>query len=157
MKHVTKTTIYRAPLDPSGIPLYLREGDNEITAFNAACAFCRRHDYHSWRADTFVLYLLRAKGSDPAHLLTAVQQVRELPKSLKRVFPTISFYNEFGRRLYGQLRKKGEDYRDCLIRCLAKDCQDIAGKTGGYLSGYGSSHVWIAERLTSRRVLIIHF
>ncbi|TCD03216.1 hypothetical protein [Pedobacter psychroterrae] len=158
MKKLPHAPIGLCALDAQGVPLYTDQGENEITIFNLACAFCCLHGYNGWREHTHGLYLLRGGSDDEEDILFALLEIQVFPKELKGLTRFLQAYNGSGKAIY-QLGKQGaEDYREFVLRNLDKDCTKIVSKSKvGYISGRGQNHVWIAERLSGRRVLIMHF
>ncbi|WP_142528565.1 hypothetical protein [Pedobacter westerhofensis] len=157
MKKQQKTTIILCALDPVGVPLYINRGENEMTAFNLACEFCGLHSYSGWRENTHGLYLLRGGRERKENLMIGLLEVPLLPKALEAVTDRLRYYNQYGEELYTKDKKQFEDYRDFIIRVLSKDCSGITDPNESYTSGYGGSHIWIAERSSGRRVLMMHF
>ncbi|MES2458184.1 MAG: hypothetical protein V4594_21685 [Bacteroidota bacterium] len=153
------TNLYLSPLDALGLRLYLRKGDDEISAFNQACEFCRKHGYSNWRLDTHGIYLLRypEATNETGKLIFGILETPSLPEALHQVIDLLRFYNRYGLEVYPNAKKRGETYQEYVLRKLARDCQEIVGSSAEFSTGYGQSHVWVANRLTSRRILLMHF
>ena len=149
--------IYRSSIDPLNVPLYLSQGDNEMIGFNLACDFCRIHSYSSWRENTHGLYLLRGKTENRENMLMGLLETPVLPEPLGEVLNYLQFYNQHGEEVFRAAGISG-DYRQVILNHFAKDCT-VAVKSAGdnYMTGTGQSHVWIAERLSGKRILLIHF
>jgi len=157
MKKQQKTTIQLCALDAVGVPLYINTDDNEMTAFNVACEFCGLHSYNGWRVNTHGLFLLRGDSERRENLLMGLLEVPVMPKALEAVIDLLAYYNRCGDQLYAKNQKKFEDYRDFIIRVFSKDCRELTDPNETYASGYGGSHIWIAERSSGIRVLMLHF
>lgn len=157
MKKQPHAPIELCPLDAQGVPLYTDQGENEITVFNLACAFCCLHGYNGWRAHTHGLYLLRGGSERKDDLLYALLETGHLPKELAEITRFLQAYNGSGTEIF-KLYRGADDYREFILRNLDRDCTEIVSKSGDqYISGRGQNHVWIAERLSGKRVLIMHF
>ena len=68
-----------------GVPLYISEGENEMSIFNLACEFCRLHSYNGWREHTHGLYLLRGGIDRSEYLIFGLMEVPELPQALHKI------------------------------------------------------------------------
>lgn len=158
MKKQPHAPIELCSLDAQGVPLYTDQGENEITVFNLACAFCCLHGYNGWREHSHGLFLLRGGTDRKEDILFALLETADFPKELKDLTRFLQAYNGSGKAIF-QLAKQGsEDYREFVLRNLDKDCAKIVKTAGeGYISGRGQNHVWIAERISGKRVLIMHF
>ena len=140
-----------------GIPLHVNKGENEIQVFNLACEFCSLHGYNSWRANTYGLYLLRGAGGREEDVLFGLLEVPVFPSDLEITLRLLDHYNGSGPELFALLGKRSEEYRDFIIRMLSKDCREITDPNETYNSGYGGSHIWIAERRSGRRIFMMQF
>lgn len=69
----------------------------------------------------------------------------------------LQFYNQQGGEHFKKGKKRGEDYRDYVIRSVEADFGAITCMSDTYFSGRGGSHVWIAERVSGRRVFMVQF
>jgi hypothetical protein len=157
MKKQPHAPIELCALDAQGVPLYTDQGENEITVFNLACAFCCLHGYNGWREHTHGLYLLRGGSDRKDDLLYALLETRHLPKELIEITRFLQAYNGAGTEIF-KLYRGADDYREFILRNLDADCLAIVRKSEYlYISGRGQNHVWIAECSTGKRVLIMHF
>jgi hypothetical protein len=157
MKKNIHSEIYLSATHPADIKLYLSSGDDESSALGRASAFCLRYGYYGWKRNIYGLYLLRGRCRDKRGLLFGLLQVRVLPANLYPVLDLLKYYNESARKIYKASGSGEESYRDCLIRCLAADCRELIGPLDGFMTGNSESHIWIAERFGSDRIMIIHF
>ena len=89
--------------------------------------------------------------------MMALLEVPVFPESLQEVLSYIQFYNQYGTEVY-KSDEKGEDYQACILRNLERDCAVVMNCAADHYScGSGQSHVWIAERISGKRILLIHF
>lgn len=152
------TGVELCALDAFGVPLYISEGENEMSVFNLACEFCRLHNYNGWREHTHGLYLLRGGIDRSEDLIFGLLEVPELPEALHKITGLLLAYNRSGEGVFAVCHKYGENYRDFVLRSLDNDCAALVETTDNqYISGRGQSHVWIAEQLSGKRAMIIHF
>jgi len=157
MENQEHIKVLLAPIYPMGIPLYISEGDDEMTTFNLASDFCSLHGYNNWRANTHGLYLLRGKSREKDDILMAVQELPVFPVGLERIPQYIQHMNHFGKQSYHAVPQK-DDYRSYTFRQLYGICGPLMRSLSEkYSYGRGQNHLWVAERISGKRILIIHF
>lgn len=157
MTNRKNSIIFLSPIDPLGVPLYLSKGDDEIEAFNLACEFCRRHGYSGWQPSPHRIFLLRGSSFRKEDNIFGILEISALPAKLDWVLECLEEYNQCGGDLCTSNQKRGQNYRDRMIKIIGKVCNNNTESDEIYFSGIGGSHIWIAERISGRRVFLIHF
>lgn len=157
MTNQEHSKIFLSPIDPLGVPLYLSKGDDEIEAFNLTCEFCRHHEYSGWQTSPHRIYLLRGSSFRREGNIFGLLEISDLPAKLDWVLECLKEHNQSGGNFCTSNQKRGQSYRDCMIKIIGKACNNKTESDEIYLCGIGGSHIWIAERISGRRVFLMHF
>lgn len=144
----------------NGMRVLLSKGDDIGYTFNAALEFLDRHGFAAWLTYYHAVYYLRGHKSKAEFedVLVGMQETSTLPPELYEIIHCLQFWNQEGRKCYEMNKDQGEEYRDFIIRCIAADCRVfVEPHWEKFLTGRGSNHVWVTDRLSNQRVLLIHF
>lgn len=144
----------------NGIWVFFDKDDNVGEQFSAALQFLDRHGFAAWSTFYPAVYYLRGSKakSEYKEILVGMQEVETLPPELYEIVHCIKFWNQEGEKCFAMNKDNGEDYRDFIIRCIAADCRAFVDPNAEkFITGRGSSHVWVTDRQTKQRILLIHF
>jgi|GEM_PF-6182935 len=144
----------------NGLRVVLSVKDNTLQTFKGALAFLDHHNFAAWQTFYPVVYYLRGhrEKAEFEDVLVGMQETTTLPPELYEIIHCLQFWNQEGRKCYEMNKKRDEEYRDFILDGIAADCRVcVEPHADKFITGRGSSHVWVTEQFSNRRILLIHF
>lgn len=132
---------------------------NPLTVGNAI-DFCQTHGYTFNGIGITAVFYLRGRLSkvDYSDVLVGILEAEVLPEKLFEIVHCLSFWNQTGVENYNRNKEGDESYRDFILRCIACDCRVFVKPCQDkFITGQGGNHVWVSDKSTNQRILIIHF
>jgi len=91
-------------------------------------------------------------------VLVGMQETKILPPELYEVIHCLQFWNQEGRKCYQMNGEAYEDYKEFILKCIAADCRVfIEPHAEKFITGRGGNHVWVTDKISKERILLIHF
>ncbi|MCX2479358.1 hypothetical protein OQY15_09675 [Pedobacter sp. MC2016-15] len=146
----------------NGLPIFVDSSDYCEETIEQASNFCDYYGY-SQRAETAVaVYFVRGHRHqcEYSEVLVGVLEADTLPVDLYEVVHCITFWNAEGRTCFNYPQNKGskESYRNFILKCIASDCRVyVEPCEESYITGRSGDHVWISDKHSGERIMIIHF
>ena len=147
--------------DYNGIKVLFHHLDKEAQASAEPAALFNKHGFSASSGNKVTeLYYLRGHRkyvSFDKVLIAALENLPTLPDDLYKMLENITFWNFDGENCHTMNCKNDDNYKDFILRVIASDATAFVDAHPHYLTGKGGNHVWIAEKSTGKRVLVIHF
>lgn len=144
----------------NGLRIFLDKSDFNNQSGQKAIEFCMLHGYTFNENKATALFYLRGhlNKTDSEQVLVGILEVEILPRELSEIIHCLSFWNQDGVKCYNLNKNNGETYTEFILRCIASDCKVFAEPyCERYLTRQSENHVWVQDRKTNQRILIIHF
>jgi hypothetical protein len=144
----------------SGLPVRISQNDYSRYNVESIADFIERHGFVKREVFYDMIYYLRGYRCKAAFedVLVGLQEVKILPPELYEIIHCLQFWNQEGRKYY-QMNGDGHvDYQEFILGCIAADCLVfIEPHTEKFITGRGGSHVWVTDKISKERILLIHF
>lgn len=143
-----------------GLPVRISQDDYCRATLENIAGFIDRHGFDEQEIFYDMVYYLRGQKTKAEFedVLVGLQETKILPPELYEIIHCLQFWNQEGRKCYEMNKDQGEEYRDFIIRCIAADCRVfVEPHAEKFITGRGGNHVWVTDRLSNERLLLIHF
>lgn len=143
-----------------GRNIYLDENDISSETLENAKSFCTKHGCFLSTSKVRNIYYLRGhlQQANYSQVVKGIFYGDNLPAELFEIIHCLSFWNQEGEKCYAMNKTGAESYADFILKCMASDCSVfVTPYPDQFITGKGGNHVWVDNRQTNERILIIHF
>lgn len=158
-KYKNPAEIYEA-FNFNCLNIFLDKSDFNNESGQKAISFCQLHGYSFNENKATALYFLRGRLSKVNYekVLVGICEVETLPPELYEIIHCLTFWNQEGEKFYDMNKEGQETYSEFILKCIACDCRVfVEAYCDQFITGIGGNHVWVDDRKTHERILIIHF
>jgi hypothetical protein len=145
----------------NGLRVFVSVDDVSDLTKSKASALCDQHGLnHNAGFKAAQVYYLRGRipKADYERVLIGVVESGHLPVRLNEIIHCLQFWNQEGAKNYGMNKSGQESYEDFILRCMAADCRAfVEPYANQFITGKGGNHVWVSDKPTNERILLIHF
>ncbi|SFS61770.1 hypothetical protein [Mucilaginibacter polytrichastri] len=144
----------------NGKNIFLDKNDVSKETLKNAKSFCRKYRYSLNTDKAVAVYYLRGHHEQAAYgqVLKGMLCSDPLPKELREIIHCLSFWNQEGTKNYAMNKAGNESYPDFILKCIAADCRAfVTPFAEQFITGKGGNHIWVDNRDTNERILLIHF
>ncbi|MBB6271824.1 hypothetical protein HDF26_002281 [Pedobacter cryoconitis] len=161
MKFISETPESRYPtFIYNDIVVFLDEHDLIEESIQQSRLFCKKHGYDQNGIKPKAVYYLRGrlKMAEYPLVLKGLLEAEVLPPELREIVHCLSFWNQEGEECFKMNGLPHESYQDFILKCIAADCRAFVDNCPEqFITGMGGSHIWVCDKHTGERILIIHF
>ncbi|EHQ25526.1 hypothetical protein [Mucilaginibacter paludis] len=162
MNFISKDPAKKYPSFPyNGLRVFVSEDDLIGLTISKAVRLCDKHglNYNAGFKAAQVYYLRGRVGkAEYGQVLIGIIEAEHLPAELNEIVHCLQFWNQEGVKNFNMNKEGQESYQDFILRCIAADCRAfVQPHADRFITGKGGNHVWVSDRQTDKRILIIHF